>query len=195
MKKRLKITIFASFIAFVSSANAANFDFKGLVLDSKVTPDEVMEALTTECSSVANVCSRELERLHDSRKVKCGLGVNNFQICNGWTTVAGQNAEINVVIDDSGVLIRMMLLFSNYGYEAVYRAMVEKFGKPSAVKNVPVQNGFGAQYMRRDSIWKGEIGQQINVQNYTNTLETSMVMFTSKRDRINVGTVKKSRDI
>ena len=105
-------------LAWGSPASAADFEFKGLALDSLVMPDQVIESLKVACEQAGKPCDEFWQKLHNDNAVKCGAGHQGKQVCNGRTTIAGEKAAANVVIGSGGRLERVWLTISNYAYEA-----------------------------------------------------------------------------
>lgn len=170
-------------LTFSVSATAADLAFKGLALDSAVTPVQVVESLKVPCEQAGKTCDEFWQKMHDKMAVSCGTGYGSKQICNGRTTIAGEKATANVVIGPDGRLERVWLTISNYAYETVLAELTKKYGTPSSVKRYGVQNGFGAAFTQVDSVWNGENGQRLVVSKYAGNTDESTVYFGTRADR------------
>ena len=173
------------FVLSVSPALAAPLEFKGLVLDAPTTPEQVVEALRTECVSLGNPCDETWQGIHDRMAVACGTGGSEgqFQVCNGRTSIAGVDADANVVIGPDGRLQRIWLTITAYSHDAALDALKVKYGVPKSSRRSTVSNGFGASFNQLESIWHGDAGQTLTVSRYGATTEKSTVFFSTQADR------------
>ena len=80
------------FVLSVSPALAAPLEFKGLVLDAPTTPEQVVEALRTECVSLGNPCDETWQGIHDRMAVAC--------VRNILSAIDGKPEAENVVNKD-----------------------------------------------------------------------------------------------
>lgn len=179
-------------LAWCFPAGAADFEFKGLALDSTVMPEQVVENLKVACEQAGKPCDAFWQKNHNDNAIKCGTGHQGKQICNGRTTIAGEKAAANVVIGSSGRLERVWLTISSSAYEAVLTELIKKYGKPSSVKRYGVQNGFGAAFTQVDTIWHGADGQRLSVSKYAGNTEESTVYFSSRADRVTQSSKKET---
>lgn len=169
----------------LSPALAAPLEFKGLVLDAPTTPEQVVEALRTECDSFGKPCDDSWQRIHDRMAVSCGTGGAEGQskICNGRTSVAGVGAEANVVIGPSGRLQRIWLTISAYSHDATLEALKQKYGAPKSSRRSTVRNGFGAPFTQVETVWHGDGGQTLTVSRYGATTDKTSIFFSTEADR------------
>lgn len=170
-------------LAWGFPAYAADLEFKGLVLDSIVMPEQVVESLKVACEQAGKPCDEFWQKIHNDSAVKCGTGHQGKQVCNGRTTIAGERAAANVVIGSDGRLERVWLTIANSAYEIALTELTKKYGKPSAVKRYSVQNGFGAAFTQVDTVWNGADGQKLSISKYAGNTEESTVYFSSRADR------------
>jgi len=170
-------------LTFSVSAAAADLEFKGLALDSVVTPAQVVESLKVPCEQAGRTCDEFWQKMHDQMAVSCGTGYESKQICNGRSTIAGEKATANVVIGPDGRLERVWLTTSNYAYETVLAELTKKYGTPSSVRRYGVQNGFGAAFTQVDSVWNGANGHRLIVSKYAGNTDESTVYFSTRADR------------
>jgi hypothetical protein len=170
-------------LTFSVTATAADLEFKGLALDSTVTPVQVVDSLKVPCEQAGKTCDEFWQKMHDKMAVACGTGYESRQICNGRTTIAGEKATANVVIGPDGRLERVWLTISNYAYETVLAELTKKYGAPSSVKRYGVQNGFGAAFTQVDSVWNGANGQRLLVSKYAGNTDEATVYFSTRADR------------
>lgn len=178
----MRLALVFLFGLWATAATAGDLEFKGLALDANVTPEQVEEALKVPCEQFGKVCDESWQRIHERMAVSCGNGHAGAQICNGQTTIAGAQAEANVVIGTDGRLQRIWLTISEYSYEDVLSELKKKYGKPSSVRRYGVQNGFGASFAQVDTVWQGTSGQKLRVSRYAGTLDKSTVYFSTRAD-------------
>ena len=170
---------------FLSPALAAPLEFKGLVLDAPTTPEQVVEALRTECVVLGKPCDETWQRIHDRIAVACGAGGSDgkSQVCNGRTSVAGVHANANVVIGPGGRLQRIWLTISAYSHDETLEALKAKYGAPKSSRQSTVRNGFNAPFNQLETVWYGDAGQTLTVSRYGATTEKSTVFFSTQADR------------
>lgn len=154
----------------ISSATMA-FDFKGVVLGESSTPETIKEKLGVEC----------------------GQGLGEMKICNGYVTIAEQGANMNLLINENGIVQRINFILSSDSFEVVQAALSEKFGKPTTSRKEAMQNGFGAQFQNEIYIWKEKNGNEVNYQKYGINAEKSTLNFTTKEDREFLNNLSKKR--
>ena len=164
---------------------AAPLEFKGLVLDAPTTPEQVVSGLRTECEVLGKPCDDTWQRIHERMAVSCGAGGadGRLQVCNGRTSIAGTDADANVVIGPDGRLQRIWLTISAYGHDSVLEALKSKLGPPKSSRRSTVRNGFGAPFTQIETVWHGDGGQTLTVSRYGATTDKSSVFFSTKADR------------
>lgn len=162
---------------------AAPLEFKGLVLDAPTTPEQVVDALRTECDVLGKPCDETWQRIHDKAAVSCGAGANQMQVCNGQTSIAGNRAEANVVIGPDGRLQRIWLTISAYSHDETLEALKQKYGSPKSSQRSTVRNGFGAPFNQLETVWHGDGGQILTVSRYAASTDKSSIFFSTKADR------------
>lgn len=172
---------------------AANLDFKGLMLDGEVTTAQVEENLRTPCQQTDKPCDEFWQGIHDKMSVSCGDGVGGVKVCNGMTTVAGERAEANVVIGSSGHLQRIFLTLDSDAFDAIADELIKKFGRPSSTKRSVVQNGFGARYLQVEHVWHGANGSSVLLSKYATSVDKSTLYFSTKADNEMLSDSKKGR--
>jgi hypothetical protein len=170
---------------FLSPALAAPLEFKGLVLDAPTTPEQVVEALRTDCVALGKPCDETWQRIHDRMAVTCGTGGSDgkLQVCNGRTSIAGSDADANVVIGPDGRLQRIWLTISASSHDATLDALKLKYGVPKSSRRSTVRNRFGAAFHQLETVWHGDDGQVLTVSRYGATTEKSIVFFSTLADR------------
>lgn len=131
-----RISLIAALVLISTSALAASppLEFKTLVIGAPTTPEQV-EAALTPCGMTGDPCDALAKKILEMLPVKCGRGANGMQVCNGSTTIAGTITQVNVVIGSDGLLQRIHLTFSDYGYEDVHQALTHKFGAAQKVSH------------------------------------------------------------
>jgi hypothetical protein len=148
------------------TASDGAFDFKGIEVDGRETkPAQVHAAL-------------------DGGRwgVKCGAGASNFQVCNGSTTVGGASADVNLVINAQGKVIRINLSFGSVDFERVEETAFAKYGTPTRTANEVVQNRMGAQFQNVTHEWTGLSGRYIRLSKYVGTIDEGHLYFGSAQD-------------
>ncbi|NOT65290.1 MAG: hypothetical protein HOP06_04540 [Methylotenera sp.] len=164
-------------------ASSVKLDFKGLVLGELASTEQIENTLNAGCKSQINESCNDSElTIYESTKIKCGEGGNGGKVCNGFTTIAGERAEANIVIGSSGKLQRVWLRTSSYSFDSISDELIKKFGKPSRVKNSNVQNRFGATYPQKELVWKGANSATLNFEKYGSKLDESSLYFSTKED-------------
>lgn len=179
--------LLASFLlaTALSPALAAPLEFKGLVLDGPTTPEQVVAALRTDCEVLGKPCDDTWQGIHDRMAVTCGAGgtEGDLQVCNGRTSIAGVDADANVVIGPEGRLQRIWLTISAYGHDATLEALRQKYGAPKSSRRSTVRNGFGAPFNQLETVWHGDGGQTLTVSKYGATTDKSSIFFSTQADR------------
>ena len=151
-------------------------DFKGVVVGAHSTPESV-----------------ESELGGDSKTVHCGSGLDGMQICNGYTTVAGAVAKLNLVIDSGGQVIRIDLHFPSAFFERVEEAVLEKQGKPLKTDRSQVQNRMGATFTNISHQWIAKNKTTLTLTKYASGLDSSDLYFGSPADTALFESLKKQR--
>jgi len=178
MKKSTCVVMMLGLIA--GHACAQGLEFKGLQLGQVTAPSEVVKQLRTD--EAQKLCGRADGPCADLVNISCGAGNDGIQVCNGKTTIVGNMADLNAVIGADGRLQRIFLTFSNDSYDEVHSALLQKYGKPSSVKKYRVQNGFGAQFVQVDTIWRRAGGLKLRLSLYGASTDDSVVYFSTKAD-------------
>lgn len=179
MKKSICVVVMLGFLA--GNACAQGLEFKGLQLGQPTTTSQVEEHLTV-CGQIDTSCDESLKMIAEYMKITCGAGDAGVQVCNGHTTIAGNLSNLDVVIGADGRLQRIFLTFSNDSYDEVHGALLQKYGKPSSVRRYRVQNGFGAQFVQVDTIWRRAGGLELRLSRYGASTDDSVVYFSTKAD-------------
>src|SRR5215471_924305 len=148
-------------LLLVISPAAFAFDFKGFTIGAPAKPEEVKEKLG----------------------VKCGLGSGGSQVCNGRVTVGKEPAQMNMVINPSGIIQRIRLSLSPNAFEIIAPLLTEKFGAPTKTERGEVQNRMGAKFDQTSMLWRGENGVEVIYQKYTGSLDSSSLYFSTAEDR------------
>lgn len=136
------------------------FDFKGVALGEPTTPAIISERLG----------------------ISCGIGAHEWQVCNGATTIAQEPAELNLVIDEKGIVQRMRFSLSSKSFDVVAPVLRGKFGAPANRASV-VQNRFGAKFEQTHHSWRNKRGQRIDFWRYAGELDHSDLWFSTSQDR------------
>jgi hypothetical protein len=148
------------------TSSAWALDFKGLVIGEKTTAAKVEEVLGGGVSIV-----------------RCGVGANEMQVCNGVTTIADAVATVNAVLMKDGTLARVMFTFDPDDFDAVTRQMRIKYGAPQSERSEAMQNGFGAKFTQTRAVWDDRRGNRIDAARFAGkTTETAVVRFSSPAD-------------
>ncbi|HTC50729.1 MAG TPA: hypothetical protein VK700_02205 [Steroidobacteraceae bacterium] len=153
-------------------ASPAAFDLKGITLGGPATPAEVEQKLSPPNGSPFAVL-----------KVKCGIGAHNWQVCNGMTSVADVFGQLNLVIDEHGIVQRINVTFPEIGFAQVQTAVVEKLGSPAVHNHQAVQNRMGANFDNEYFAWKDTAANFVILQKYAGDIERSILSFTTQADR------------
>lgn len=160
----------------MSFARADGFDFRGFTLGTKVTPEQVTDALA--------ICKPNSECIYPKQvNLKCGEGANNWQVCNGFVFAADVLMRTNIVIGADGQLQRIWLTFSSLSYDEILQAMKAKFGPPTTTQNGRVQNGFGAKFSQVTSTWKRK-NQSVVLHKIGGALDESSIYMGTAADQI-----------
>ncbi|MES2279946.1 MAG: hypothetical protein V4542_00890 [Pseudomonadota bacterium] len=171
---------------------AHSFDFKGLVLGDLATTDAVESALAY-CGPTSD---RKCEPYQLRMNVKCGAGENNWQICNGITTVAGNAARVNLVINGEGVIQRIALSdISSRAFGDISEQLKTKFGKPRTQKQSAVQNGFGAVFEQTELVWSNAKRHRVEFIEYDGSIDNSSLYFGIPQDRQQIARPRKKGDL
>lgn len=143
------------------NATASALEFKGIVLDQPTTPQMIADKL----------------------QVKCGEGTPGMQVCNGFVTVGGVGAQLNLVIGTSGKVQRIALDFDSDDFPAVESAMIQKFGAPANVETSTLQNLMGATFAQTVDQW-GDAPQPIaRLAHYSSDVTRGSLVFRTEDDR------------
>lgn len=148
-------------LALLLPLSCLAFDFKGLGIGKPGTPEQVQATIG----------------------VKCGIGANNRQVCNGPVTIANERGFINLVINSQGIIQRMALSLQPESFDLVAPLLIEKFGTPAATNRSTVQNRMGATFEQTIHMWHDDSENQVIYQRYSGRLTDSTLSFTTKEDR------------
>ena len=151
-------------LAFTTPQCAA-YDFKGLHMGAPTSAEDVLDKLN----------------------IVCGEGVESSLVCNGMTTVADVDAQANIVIDASGKLQRVALTFHAAYFAGALDALVAKFGKPTRTLRVPLQNVYGARYVRIERLWANRRGDRIEADDMTSSPDEASITFNTAAERKQFG--------
>ena len=179
----------------VSSASATAFDFKGLVLGAATTSSEVDSHLNTGCKSAieGRACLEGEKVLYEAGRVQCGAGVDGMTVCNGYTTILGSSARINVVINSKDTLDRIWLTdIEAANFEAIRQQLVAKFDAPKSTATPTV--GFGATFRQTEVTWANTAQDEVALLRYAGDVIHSSLLFTTAEDRVRLwGLPKKAK--
>jgi hypothetical protein len=156
-------------------ANSAAFDLKGITLGGPATPAEVEQKFALPKNGPLAPLS--------FYAVKCGLGANNWQVCNGSVSVADVPGTLNLVIDAHGIVQRMNVTFPVGGFAQVQAAVEEKFGAATVHKHEAARNLMGTRFDNEYFTWKDTVGRFVILRKYAGDIEHSILSFTTQADR------------
>ncbi|WP_233884539.1 hypothetical protein [Paraburkholderia flagellata] len=159
--------------AGAGATTSAPLEFKGLVVGQTVTTQQVQSTLG----------------------IKCGIGANQMQVCNGQGTILGYPASFNVVVGSDGILDRIAIRLDSGHYAAVADAFHKKFDPATAIDHSTVQNRYGAAFENERVVWGDLNGETLMLRKYAGRLDTSSVWFSTKRDRELFSEKKNSNDL
>jgi hypothetical protein len=111
------------------------------------------------------------------------VGASNWQVCNGATKIADSWGQLNLVIDDHGIVQRINVTFFSGGFERVKDAALTKFGSTALQKHVTDQNRMGATFDDELLLWKDSKDDEILLKHYVGDLDHSLLSFTTKAVR------------
>jgi hypothetical protein len=140
---------------------AAAYDFKGVAIGQPATPADIQAKLG----------------------VKCGVGANNLQVCNGMVTFAGTVAVMNLVIGADGIVQRISLPFASDQFGSVAEAVIEKFGPPKKTTHETEQNQTGATFLNVVHKWTAAGGIEVTLSKFASRVDTSLLYFSTSADR------------
>lgn len=155
----MKKFIAALTLLYASSVYA--LDFKGIHIGKPATPDQISEKLN----------------------VKCGVGANQMQICNGPVTIARESAHMNLVINAQGVVQRIGLTLPSDAFDIIMPLLVEKFDTPAKTTRNDVQNRMGVHFEQIVHLWRGEDDVELLFTKYAGNLDHSVLYFSTREDR------------
>jgi hypothetical protein len=144
---------------FATSAQA--FDFKGVEINSAITPSEVAEKLgsTPRCRTAPQIF--------------------NKQVCMFETTLVGEPVKAFLVYGDDGTIIHMFIHFKASEYDAIEVALTDKFGEGKCEDGTVTTNG-GATFTNSKCSWVDGAGNELYVERYaTNVTRGVMMMNTT----------------
>lgn len=146
--------------ALVMSGAGGAFELKGLTLGGKTSVEQVESAMG----------------------VKCGVGANDMQVCNGSTTIGGVWGTANIVVNPAGRLQRIHFFFDADSYDGLAEAFAEKYGKHVTRRPV-MQNGFGAKFQATEKTWIQKSGNRIDLSENTFERGKASAYFSTPADR------------
>jgi len=156
-------------------AQAQTFDFKGVKLGAKATP----------------------EFIQDTLRINCGEGANKMTVCNGDVTIAEERGELNLVLSADGVVQRMWFDLDPKSFDVIAPELIKKFGKPSQRLTPTLQNSFGAKFRQEELVWNGKGGLQVRYSKFSSRIDRSMLYFSTLADRklLNGESSSRSKDL
>lgn len=134
-------------LAMASAQAAEPFGLKGLAIGQTVTKAQIEPALGFHCDS--SNCEYP---------GRCGCGW-------GFTSIAGANADISVMIDHAR-LVKITASFPSLDFESVANAFIAKYGKPTSVEHAAAQTVAGAKLNVIIDTWENAAGDQIMIGNF-----------------------------
>jgi hypothetical protein len=172
----MRLVVSVSFLLL--SVPALAFDFKGVTLGGPATPAQIEQQFGAKVDRYGSSIPRVLQ-------FQCGPGGQslNWQVCNGPATVADIPAQMNLVIDEHGIVQRINLTFISGGFAQVKAAILEKFGPAAIHKHSTDQNRMGATFDDEYFIWKDDKANNVLLKQYAGDLDHSILSFTTKADR------------
>lgn len=114
MRQILRILIAAISLSATTVLGAGAYDFKGISIGEAATAADVEGKLG----------------------IRCGNGLHGAIVCNGYTTIGGENAQGHVMIDGRGVVARLRVSFSARTFDSIEQGIVEKFGAPRTNRKI-----------------------------------------------------------
>ena len=126
--KRYLVTIALAALFWPLASYA--FDFKGIVVGQPATPEQVFEKLT----------------------VRCGAGSANRQICNGTVSFGRETGQMNLVINERGIVQRIHIMqLPPSAFDSIAPLLVEKFGPPKSTDERSYKTEWALNFNRRFS--------------------------------------------
>jgi len=154
--------VFLGITCWLTVPVASAFDFKGIKLGSTATVEQVKEKLG----------------------VQCGAGARGMTICNGRVTVGREPGDMNLVINDQGIVQRIAITLKPYSFDALEPLLIEKFGPPQKTTRSQVQNRMGAKFDDVSHLWEENDGDnQLLFWKYAGSIDSSVLNFRTKADR------------
>ena len=154
--KKFISTLFFTFLTFPAFA----FDFKGIELGKPSDPSTIYYELRARCSK----------------------GVNDYQVCNGDVTIAGVSGVMNLLMDQTGVVIRISINFDSENFDTILPEVLKKFGNGKRSATM-VQNKMGAKFENITYTWKKAGGLDLVLTKYAGNLERSNLYFSTPADK------------
>lgn len=145
------------------SSPARVFDFKGVVIGGPTTLKEIQEKLGVRCVG--------------------DWGGAFSYVCNGSTTIAQENAYLNLVVNAQHVVQRIALHFDSRSFEVIERELIRKFGQPVETERHALQNAFGAAFEQVEHRWVGSDGTEVTFQRFAGKFDKSLLYFSTAEDR------------
>ena len=155
------------FAVFTGSASA--FELKGITLGEKTSTAQIESAMG----------------------VKCDVGANEMQVCNGQTTIGGVPGVANIVVSPQGILQRIHFSFDADSFEELAEAFVGKYGAHTT-RNDIVQNGFGAKFESPSKAWTLKNGNRIDLSKNAATLGKGFIAYSTPADRARLNGARKA---
>jgi hypothetical protein len=161
----------ALLIGLFFSLQAHAYDFKGIEIGAPATMDQIKE----------------------QTGVKCGAGAAGMKVCTGYSTIVGGQAFTNIVLDDSGIVQRILVDFDSKDYDQVAAALVEKFGSPTRRDVSTIQNRAGAQFAQVTMKWESG-DNHVLLERYSSKITRSMLYMSTQKDRELMRSMKRAND-
>lgn len=169
--KRYLVTIALAALFWPLASYA--FDFKGIVVGQPATPEQVFEKLT----------------------VRCGAGSANRQICNGTVSFGRETGQMNLVINERGIVQRIHIMqLPPSAFDSIAPLLVEKFGPPKSTDESELQNRMGAKFQQKVLLWTSpDDDLHVLYSKYSSRIDESSIWFSTKADRELMGRSKANR--
>ena len=142
-------------VAFAKKQAPKPLEFKGMVIGSVTTPEEIT----------------------DQFRIYCGPKVAAGIYCWGLGTIGDASGNMAINLGPSMTVDRILVTFDSESFEGVFLALVEKHGRPGRLVEPVVQNRMGAKYKSIEAGWTKPGRTYISAVKYAGSLDTASVEF------------------
>lgn len=173
----------AILILLVSPALLRAYDFKGIEIGKTADIALIEKVLIDSAIIRGNPSTKKDTDKSCGDKARddvprFGL-VKGERWCTGHTTVAETVAHASIVIALDGTVQRIGLTFDSELFEQVERAVLGKFGDPTATENPTVTNRMGGTFIQIEHTWQDDDGNLVLLKKYAGSLDDSQLSFAS----------------